>query len=171
MRQVRAPFADVVERVHDFDGFFVRDFGVGGGIVLHGERGEVAFIDGIVAEKLVFARAQIYTVKGGRCFLAAGGFGVGIEIDGNDFAVADGQPSAVAQVFARIELDLGGLGEQAGNMVFKAAVALGIQRQGFAFGGFQVQAVEIGRVQRFEEVGQFFSSSVSVPATSSRLTR
>ena len=88
--------------------------------------------------------------------MAAGGFGVGIEIDGDDFAVADGQPSAVAQVFARIKLDLGGLGEQAGNMVFKAAVALGIQSQGFAFGRFQVQAVEIGGVQRFEEVGQFF---------------
>ena len=27
-------FGDVVERVHDFDGFFVRDFGVGSGVVL-----------------------------------------------------------------------------------------------------------------------------------------
>ena len=34
MRQVYARFADVVERVHDFDGFFVRDFGVGSGVVL-----------------------------------------------------------------------------------------------------------------------------------------
>ena len=75
--------------------------------------------------------------------MAAGGFGVGVEIDGDDFAFADGQPSAVAQVFACIKLGLCGLGEQAGNMVFKAAVALGIQRQGFAFGGFQVQAVEV----------------------------
>ena len=41
-------------------------------------------------------------------------------------------------------------------MVFKAAVALGIQRQGFAFGGFQVQAVEVCGIQQFEEVGQFF---------------
>ena len=50
-------FADVVKRVHDFDGFFICDFGVGGGVVLHGERGEVAFIDGIGAEELVFACA------------------------------------------------------------------------------------------------------------------
>ena len=114
--------------------------------MLHGKRGEVAFIDGIGAEKLVFARAQIYAVKGRRCFLPSGGFGVGIEIDGDDFAVADSQPFAVAQVFACVKLGLGGLGEQAGNMVFKAAVALGIQRQGFAFGGFQVQAVEIDGV-------------------------
>ena len=57
LRQVYAWFADVVERVHDFNGFFICDFGVGGGIVLHGERGKVAFVDGIGAEELVFACA------------------------------------------------------------------------------------------------------------------
>ena len=103
--------------------------------------------------------------------MAAGGFGVGIEIDGDDFAFADSQPSAVAQVFACIKLGLCGLGEQAGNMVFKAAVALGIQRQGFAFGRFQVQAVEKAGYSGLMRSDSFFSSSVSVPATSSRLTR
>ena len=57
--------------------------------------------------------------KAGGVFLAAGGFGVGIKIDGDDFAFADGQPSAVAQVFACIKLGLCGLGEQASNMVLK----------------------------------------------------
>ena len=43
--------------------------------------------------------------------MAAGGFGVGIEIDGDDFAFADGQPSEVAQVFACIKLGLCGFGK------------------------------------------------------------
>ena len=77
LRQVHARFADVVERVHDFDGFFICDFGVGGGVVLHGERGEVAFIDGIGAEELVSPVLKSTPSKAGGV-LAAGGFGVSI---------------------------------------------------------------------------------------------
>ena len=88
--------ADVVQRVHLFDGRRICHAGASDAAVCLAVGGEVPLIFACAAEELVFAAAEVECVEGGRGFLPPDGFGVGSEVHSGHAVAVEGQPRVVS---------------------------------------------------------------------------
>ena len=101
-------------------------------------------------EFLILATVQPQAVKGGWRLLATCGTREGGEVHGLHLAVLEGEPAAVRQVLAGIQLLLGRGGQVRRHMRLEAAIALGIQRELAAIRAQQMQGIHIFGEQRLE---------------------
>ena len=141
---------DVVHRVHQPDGLSVGHAGTLHRAVRRRVCGEMPGIHRVGSELLVLAIVQRQTVKGGLRLLATCGACEGGKVHSLHLAVLKGEPAAVGQVLAGIQLLLGRGGQIRSHMRLEAAVALGIQRELAAIRAEQVQGIHISGEQRLE---------------------
>ena len=147
--------ADVVQRVHLFDGRRICHAGAGDAAVCLAVGGEVPLIFACAAEELVFAAAEVECVEGGRGFLPPDGFGVGGEVHSGHAVAVEGQPRVVSGKLgggglAVFQSSFGTFAEVCRNCVTEAAVAVGIQSERCAVRIFEVEAVQVSGKLGFE---------------------